>query len=130
MSQREIEIILGRHWASHLNTPIFIVDPPGNLLYYNESAEPILGRRFAETGEMSLEEWSTIFQMTDENHVLIPQDELPLARALMERRPVHMRLLLVGLDNVQRHIETTCFPLIGQGDRFMGAMAIFWEMAD
>ena len=128
MSQMEIEIILGRHWASHLNTPIFIVDPLGNLLYYNEPAEPILGRRFAETGQMPQEEWSTIFFMTDENRVLIPQNKLPLVRALSERQPVHMRLWLVGLDNVQRHIETTCFPLIGQGERFLGAMAIFWEM--
>ena len=59
MSQQEIEIILCRHWASHLQTPVFFVDPKGNMLFYNEPAESILGRRFAETGAMSAAEWST-----------------------------------------------------------------------
>ena len=33
--------------------PIFLVDTEGNLLYYNEPAEAILGRRFSETGANS-----------------------------------------------------------------------------
>jgi len=50
--------------------------------------------------------------------------------ALHECRPVHMGLWMVGLDNVRRRIETTCFPLIGQADRFLGAVALFWEVGD
>ena len=130
MAQQEIELILTRHWASNLETPIFLVDPQGNLLYYNEPAETILGRRFAETGEMPAEEWSTIFKITDEDHNLLPPEELPLNIALTERLPAHRRLWLSGLDNVKRHIETTCFPLIGQADRFLGAIALFWEVHD
>ena len=30
MGQQEIELILSRHWASYLNTPVFLVDPQGN----------------------------------------------------------------------------------------------------
>jgi len=130
VSQQEIEIILSRHLFSHLTTPIFLVDPDGNLLYYNESAEPILGRHFAETGEMSAEEWSTIFQITDDNHVLLEPHELPLSICLAECRPVNRILWLVGLDNVKRHIETTCIPLMGEKDRFLGAVAFFWERKD
>jgi hypothetical protein len=26
-----------------------------------------------------------------------------------------------------REIEVTAFPLVGQADRFLGAIAIFWE---
>ena len=130
MLPHEIEIILCRHWASHLNTPVFLVDPRGNLLFYNEPAESILGRRFAETGEMGAEEWSTAFKFTNEEHLPVNPDELPLAIALDECRPVHRRLWLVGLDNVKRHIQTTCFPLIGQADRFLGAVALFWELDD
>ena len=44
-----------------------------------------------------------------------------------ERRPVQRRLRLHGLDGGQREIEATCFPLIGQADRFLGAVAMFWE---
>jgi len=128
VAQNEIELILCRHWASYLSTPIFIVDPEGNLLYYNEAAELILGRRFAETGEMSPDVWGTIFKITDEHHRLLELEELPLAIALRERRPVHRRLWLAGLDNVRRRIQTTCIPLIGQADRFLGAVAFFWEV--
>ena len=130
MAQQEIELILSRHWASYLDTPIFLVDLEGNLLYYNEPAEPILGRRFAETGEMSAEEWSTIFKFTDEDHRFMKPDEVPLSIALRERRPAHKRLWLSGLDDVRRHIETTGFPLIGQADGFLGAVALFWELDD
>ena len=81
MGQQEIELILSRHWSSYLDTPIFLVDPVGNLLYYNEPAEIILGRRFAETGEMTAEEWSTIFSITDEELRLLDPEELPLMGA-------------------------------------------------
>jgi PAS domain-containing protein len=129
MPQLEIEMILMRQLASYLAMPIFIIDPVGNLVFYNEPAEPILGRRFEETGEMAMGEWSTIFELTDEEGVIIPHKELPLVIALSERRPTHRLLWIRGLDNVQRHIEATCFPLIGQASRYLGAVAIFWEVA-
>lgn len=128
MSQQEIETILCRHWVSHLQTPVFLVDPEGNLLFYNEPAESVLGRRFAETGAMSPAEWSTTFRFSDENGVPIKPEELPLSIALAERRPAHRRLWLVGFDNNRRYIETTCLPMIGQADRFLGAVAFFWEL--
>jgi PAS domain-containing protein len=130
VKQNEIEIILCRHWASYLDTPIFIVNPEGNLVYYNEPAEPILGQRFSETGEMPIEEWSSVFKFTDENHKSLKPEEIPLTIALRESRPVHMGLWMAGLDNVRRRIQTTCFPLIGQADRFLGAVALFWEVDD
>jgi len=130
VSQQEIEIILTRHWASHLSTPIFIVDPQGDLLYYNEGAEYILGRRFSETGKMGADEWAVAFKMSDDNNVRLKREELPLTIALTECRPVHRTLWLVGLDKVRRHISTTCVPLIGQADRFLGAVALFWEMEE
>ena len=130
MSQQEIEIILTRHWASHLTTPIFLVDPQGDLLYYNEGAETILGRRFSETGKMSAAVWSVAFKVTDDDNMPLPPEELPLNIALTECRPVHRTLWLVGLDKVRRHISTTCLPLIGQADRFLGAIALFWELEE
>ena len=128
MSQQDIETILCRHWASHLQTPVFLVDPEGNLLFYNEPAELILGRRFAETGAMNAAEWGTAFRITDENNNLLTPDELPLSIALAEHQPAHKRLWIVGFDNKRRYIETTCLPLIGLADRFLGAMAFFWEL--
>lgn len=38
-----IQIILTRQLATHLNVAVFLVDPKGTLLFYNEPAEAILG---------------------------------------------------------------------------------------
>jgi PAS domain-containing protein len=124
---KEVEIILARHLASTLAMPIFIVGPAGDLLFYNEPAETILGRRFEETGEMPANEWATMFTPTDVAGIPVPPDALPLMIALTERRPAHQHFWIRGLNGVRRHIEVTAFPLVGQADRFLGALAIFWE---
>ena len=126
-SQKEIELILARQLASHLAMPIFIVDPPGNLIYYNEPAEIILGRRFEETGEMPVEQWSTIFKPTDETNKPLAPEALPLVIAVKQHRPAHRDMWIQGLDGVRRRIEVTAFPIDGQAERYLGALAIFWE---
>jgi PAS domain-containing protein len=128
MSQKPIEIILARQLSSHLSLPVFIVDPVGTLLFYNGPAEEILGRRFDETGEMSAEEWSTIFTPMDADGKLIAPEELPLMVALTEQRPAHKGFQIKGIDGVVRIIDVTAFPIIGQGDRFLGGIALFWEV--
>ena len=55
-----IQIILTRQLAGYLSVPLFLVDPKGDLLYYNEPAEAILGRRFEETGAMPAKVWSSM----------------------------------------------------------------------
>ena len=128
MSQKEIEVILTRQLASYLAMPIFIVDPQGTLIFYNEPAEMILGLRFDETGEMPLSEWASAFTPIDQSGAPLPPQDLPLAIALIERRPTHGDFYIRGLDLVLRHIEVTAFPLIGQADRNLGAVALFWEV--
>jgi PAS domain-containing protein len=127
-SQKEIELILARQLASYLVMPIFIVDPQGTLIYYNEPAERILGRHFEETGEMPVEEWSTLFNPTDENDKPLAPESLPLVIALTQHHPAHRDFWIEGLDGVRRLIEVTAFPLNGQGERYLGALAIFWEV--
>lgn len=129
MAQKEIEVILARHLASYLMVPIFIVDPDGNLLYYNEPAEMILGLRYNETGEMPLREWSTRFQPVDANGASLPPERLPLVIALQERFPASADFWIRGFDGAVRHIQVTAFPLVGQANRFLGAMALFWEVS-
>ena len=60
MPAYEIEIILNRQLADCLSIPVFITDTAGNLIFYNEPAEEILGKRYEETGEMPVEMWGTI----------------------------------------------------------------------
>jgi PAS domain-containing protein len=129
MSQQEIEVILTRQLATYLAMPIFVVGPDGTLVFYNEPAEEILGCRFDETGAISVAEWMLLFKATDEIGAPLPPDERPVLVALNERRPSHRNFWIVRKDNVVRHIEVTAFPLIGQADRYLGAVAIFWETA-
>ena len=127
MPQHEIEIILARQLASYLAVPIFLVDPDGTLLFYNEPAEVILGRRFEETGAMPLDEWSEVFQPIDEDGSPLAPSELPIVIALREGRPAHRGFGIHGLDGKLRSIEATSYPLIGQAGRQLGAIAVFWE---
>jgi len=127
MAQKAVELILMRQLASCLAVPVFLVDPEGTLLYYNEPAERLLGRRYDETGEMPASEWGTMFTPTGEDGSPLPADELALSVALRKWHPAHRGLIIRSLDGVTRRIAVTAFPLEGQGGRRLGAVAIFWE---
>jgi hypothetical protein len=126
-AQHQVEVILLKQVASYLATPIFVVDGNGTLVYFNEPAEVLLGRRYDESGEMPASEWSTIFFPMDEDGSTIPPEELPLSIAITERKPAHGSMHIVGLDQIAHRISVTAFPLVGQHDRNLGAIAIFWE---
>ena len=128
MAQKEIEVILMRQLASYLAMPIFVVDPDGNLLFYNEPAEALLGRQFDEAGEMPLEEWSTVLKPSNEDGTALPPEAHPLVVALQRRQPAARTIRITGLDGVPRRIHIIAFPLEGQGRRLLGAAAIFWSL--
>jgi len=127
MPRKENEFALSQELAEQLAMPIFIVNPAGDLVYYNGPAELILGTRFSETGIMPASEWSTIFHPVDQNGESIPPGDLPLLIAITERRPAHKVFWIVDLDGNLRELEVTALPLVGREDRFLGGMAIFWE---
>ncbi len=125
--QFDVELIVLRQAASYLAMPIFIVDTVGTLVFYNEPAEQLLGRRYDEAGEMPLAEWGSVFTPTDQDGRVIPPDRLPLAVTVAERRPASGPMHIRGLDGVARRIEVTSLPLIGQTGRELGSLAVFWE---
>lgn len=128
MSQQPIELILLRQVAGHLATPMFLVDRDGMLLYYNEPAEAVLGRRYDESGAMPLDDWSTVFTPTDSLGRPLPSDELPLAVALSERAPCQGTFWIRGGDGTSRHLAVTALPIDGQGGAPLGAVALFWAL--
>ena len=127
MFPKEIEVILMRHLASCLAMPIVIVNPEGTLIYYNEPAEAILGRRFEETGELARHIWLELIDATNDAGETVSLDERPITLVLEQRRPTHQSFWMRGLDGVRHHIDITAFPLMGQADRYLGVVAIFWE---
>lgn len=122
-----IEIILNRQLAECLSIPVFITDVDGNLLFYNEPAEDILGLRYEDTGEMRVEEWSTIFKNRDEEGQPLPPEELPLVQTLKHRLPHHKTFWIESLQGKQERISVTAYPIIGRANTFLGAVAIFWR---
>ena len=126
-SQLPIELILLRHVASYLDLPVFLINAEGDLVYFNEPAEPLLGLRFDEVGELSMTAWLAKFRPGDESGRDLAEEAVPLVVALREARAVHARLTIAGLDGVRRAIETTAVPIRGQGGDLLGAVALFWS---
>jgi PAS domain-containing protein len=126
-AQYPIELILTRQLASQLAMPVFIVDAEGTLVFYNEAAEAILGRRFEETGAMTADEWARAFTPRHATGEPLAPEALPLMIALREERPAHADFHIRGLDAVDRSIEATAFPLISLSGRRVGAVVVFWE---
>lgn len=128
MAQKSIELILFRQLANYLVTPVFIVDPDGNLIFFNEAAEKILGFKFSEAGEMPAEEWSVVFEPKHRDGSLIPPEKLPLFITYTQHRPAHDNFYIVNLQGKMWHIEVFTLPIINQIGDFLGAVAFFQEM--
>lgn len=127
-TSKAIQVILARQLASCVAMPIILVDAEGTLIFYNEPAEAILNARFEETGEVSAEEWSQMVDVTDEDrHPILPEDR-PMRIARLQRRPVSRTIWMRSGGGEWRHLQITAFPLVGEGDRLLGVMDIFWEI--
>ncbi|HEY3385116.1 MAG TPA: PAS domain-containing protein [Saprospiraceae bacterium] len=125
-----IEIILNRQLAECLAIPVFITDTVGNLLFYNEPAEDILGKRYEDTGEMPVEVWGTIFKSKDESGKLLDPEELPLVKTLLNQLPYFKSFWIESLQGTTIKISVSSYPIIGRAGIFHGAVAIFWRQAE
>lgn len=127
MPSYEIEIILNRQLADCMSIPVFITDTIGNLLFYNEPAEEILGKRFDDTGEMPVEVWSKIYKPLDNDGNIMRPEDLPLVKTLQNCLPYHETFWIESLKGKAEKISLTSYPIIGRTGKFLGAVAIFWE---
>jgi PAS domain-containing protein len=128
VSQRPLELILARNLMSALSTPAFLVDQGGVLVFYNEAAGILLGKRFEELGTVGPDEWGTMFGPFDENGEPIPYDELPLVVAVRNGRPDHANFEIRSTDGAMHTVEASAFPILtAHGSQ--GAIAVFWPAA-
>jgi PAS domain-containing protein len=119
--------ILAREFASNLATPTLLVDAAGQLIFFNEAAEELLGRRFAELGEMSIDDFSARVAPRLEGDDPLPQARRPTKVALEERRATHEDMTITSFDGEERRIGVTAFPLFAQQDEFVGIVVIWWR---
>jgi PAS domain-containing protein len=122
---RPIELILARNLLSSLSTPAFLADRTNDIIFYNEAAGALLGRRFEESGTLSAERWLNDFGPLDERGEPIPLEDQPVARALRANSAVHARHRIRSLGGAVHDVEVSGMPLIGT-DGFHGAMVFFW----
>jgi PAS domain-containing protein len=129
VTQRPLELILARNLMSALSTPAFLVDEGGLLVFYNEAAGILLGKRFEELGTVGPEEWGSMFGPFDENGEPIPYDELPLVVAVRNDRPAHANFEIRSTDGALHEVEVSAFPILtAHGSQ--GAIAVFWPAAN
>ena len=125
MTQRPLELILARNLMSALSTPAFLVDEGGILVFYNEAAGALLGKRFEELGTVSAEEWGALFGPFGEGGEPIPYDDLPLVIAVRDGRPAHADFEISSMDGTRHRVEVSAFPILtAHGSQ--GAIAVFW----
>jgi len=127
--QKPIELILARNLISSLSTPAFLVDEGGVLIFYNEAAGSLLGKRFEEIGKVGPEQWGTMFGPVDSSGTPIPYEELPLVLTIREGRPAHAEMRIRSADGSVHEIEVSALPIVTpHGSR--GGIAFFWPSGD
>ena len=126
--QKHLVLILAREFASNLATPTLIADDRGQVVYYNEAAATVLGKTFAETGEVPLDKFSASFAPRSLDSEPVTSEQRPTRIAFDERRPSHERFRITSRDGVEREVAVTAFPLFAHADEFVGIVAIFWRV--
>ena len=127
MAQHPIEMILLKQWASLIAVPVWITDVEGRLVYYNEPTEEIIGMRFEDAGELSAERLAEVFVICDLDGSPLANDDRPLMIALNKQMSAHRRIRFLRADKQWREIAVTAIPIIGEGNRHLGAMVTMWE---
>lgn len=127
MQQKPVEIILMRQLAKTLAMPIVLFDAEGRVLFFNTPAERMIGRRFEDTGEISLEDWYASFDMFDNDGSPLALEDRPVVIALRKRHAAHATYWAMRSGGTRVRVEATAFPLEGQGGRHLGVVAAFWE---
>lgn len=125
--QKHLVLILARELVSNLATPTLLADDQGLLVFFNEAAEAVFGRTFAEAGEMPLDEWTAKFAPRTLDAEPLPLAERPAGIALFERRPAHERMRITSIDGVEREVSVTALPLFAHADEFVGVITVFWR---
>lgn len=129
MAGRPLQLILARNLLSSLSTAAFLVDVEGNVLFFNDAAGAMLGRRYEETGTMLAGVWTSTFGPFDDDGKPIAFDDLPLTAALRGNRPAHAGFRIRSATGIEHEIEASALPIIGDGG-FHGAMVVFWPVGE
>ena len=123
-------LILARELAANLATPMFLLDARGWLVFYNDAAAGLIGRPFAELGEIPASEFHAVLETSLPDGTALDRHDTPVGVAYYTQLPAHGRLVCKTYDGVKRSIENTAYPLFGATGEMHGVVSVFWELGD
>ena len=124
---KSLPLILARELAANLATPMFLMDPGGMLVFYNDAAALLLGKPFAELGEIPSGDFGASLQLSTTSGERLLRRDTPSGIAYFEHRPSHQTVMATSYDGVRRTYEATAYPLLGATGEMHGVLVVFWE---
>lgn len=124
---KSLPLILAREFAANLATPMFLIDANGMLVFYNDAAALLLGKPFAELGEIPAGEFGAVLDLATPEGSAVRRRDSPAGIAFFERRPAHATVVATTYDGVRRTYEATAYPLFAAAGDMHGVIAVFWE---
>jgi len=126
-SPKSLPLILARELASNLATPMFLLDSGGMMVFYNDAAALLLGKSFADLGEIPSGEFGASLGLSTTDGTPIRRRDSPSGIAFYEHKPAHMTVMATAYNGVRRTYEATAYPLLGSTGEMNGVVAVFWE---
>ena len=127
---KSLPLILARELAANLSTAMFLLDANGTLVFFNDAAESIIGKPFAELGEISANEFGEVLHMSTPDGGTIRRRDSPAGIAFLQHRPSHQTLYVTGYDSQRRLVEATAYPLFGAAKEMHGVVSVFWQLPE
>lgn len=126
MSAQPVQLIIARNLITSVELAAFIVDPDGVVVFFNDAAGELIGRRFEDVGPLPREDWNSSFGPFDEFGQLVPTDDLPITVALRDGLPVNGRFRVRTSGDELLDVEVSALPLTTVHG-FEGAIVVFWR---
>jgi PAS domain-containing protein len=125
--QQPLELILARNLVQNISTPALVADGEGALVFYNEAAGAIIGRRFEESGRLSQEQWRAALSPPGDKATAENADTLSLG--LAGSGATHGRFHIRRYDDREVEVEASAIPLTREAD-LQGTLVAFWPVGD
>ncbi len=126
-AQRPLELILARNLLCSISTPALLVGEGGTLLFYNDAAGAMLGKRFEDM--LAAADWTSTFGPLDSEGEAIPFEEIPATGALRSNRPYHGHFVVRGAGGTRLQVAASAIPIVGP-EGATGAIVIFWPVEE
>jgi PAS domain-containing protein len=124
-----VELILARNLISGIRLAAILIDRDGVIVFFNDAAGELIGRRFEEVGRLSRDQWSSEFGPYDEFGQVVPTDDLPLTVALRDGLPANGRFRVRARGDDLIEVDVSALPL-ATAEGFKGAVVVFWRSED